>query len=271
MLVTGAMLISLITPALAVPATDAMLRPSWISGTDGSQSSAFMAKNIKSDRFPDKSTVIRDLTGKNPRTRDPEPDTPRVISGIGIIRFINLEGGFYGIITTSGEQYLPLNLPAGFRGDGIGVTFLALEEEGVATIFMWGTPVRIISMVRSGQDTPLLQGTWYLARYTDGLSNRVPIPGTRITADFNTRETIAGIAGCNHYFAGCKTTGTSLKIGPIGSTKMFCSSPEGTMQQENTYFYLLSQAASWSLQDGDLVIRNGAGNEILRYTRVFPG
>jgi heat shock protein HslJ len=264
-LVVGAILLWMMTPALAAPPTEAMTRPSWISGTQGDQISRFLAKNSKP--FPDKSTVIRDLTGENPRTRDPDPGTPGVISGTGTIRFINLEGGFYGIITPSGERYLPLNLPAGFGADGTEVTFTALTEEGVATISMWGTPVRIVSMVRTGQDKNLLQGTWYLTTYTEGSSQRAPIPGTQITADFTTRGTVTGTAGCNHYFAGCKATGSSLAVGVIGSTKIYCSSPEGAMQQEKAYFSLLSQAASWSLQNGDLVIRNGAGDEILRYTR----
>ena len=68
-----------------------------------------------------------------------------IISGTGTIKFISLEGGFYGIIADDGRRYLPLNLEKKFKKDGIKVKFKARLKH-VPTIYMWGVPVEILEM-----------------------------------------------------------------------------------------------------------------------------
>lgn len=75
-------------------------------------------------------------------------DHDPAISGTGVITYIDLEGGFYGIISGAGTRYLPLNLPEGFKTDGLTVTFTANPED-VMTIQQWGQPVRILSITES--------------------------------------------------------------------------------------------------------------------------
>ncbi len=69
-----------------------------------------------------------------------------VISEVGVVKFINLEGGFYGIVTDDGERYLPLNLPPDYRKDGLRVRFKAKVMENVKTIYMWGKPIKILEI-----------------------------------------------------------------------------------------------------------------------------
>ena len=58
----------------------------------------------------------------------------------GVVTYVDLEGGFYGIITTEGKKLDPTNLPERFREDGLRVHFQAREEkEGAVGIRMWGT------------------------------------------------------------------------------------------------------------------------------------
>ena len=52
-----------------------------------------------------------------------------VISTNGIIKYISLEDGFYGIITEKGEKYLPINLPEKFKKDGLRVWFKAKPKK----------------------------------------------------------------------------------------------------------------------------------------------
>ncbi len=78
--------------------------------------------------------------------------TEPAISGTGVITYIDLEGGFYGIITGKGTRYLPLNLAEEFKSDGLTVTFTATPED-VMTIQQWGQPVTILSI--SEYDSPL--------------------------------------------------------------------------------------------------------------------
>jgi hypothetical protein len=80
----------------------------------------------------------------------PEP----AITASGTVTYVDLEGGFYGIVASDGAHYLPLNLPADFREDGLSVTFEAEPEEDVATIQQWGTPVTILSIEGGGRAWP---------------------------------------------------------------------------------------------------------------------
>jgi len=69
----------------------------------------------------------------------------QIISATGTIKYIPLEGGFYGIITDKGEKYLPLNLPDEFKKDRLKVWFKARPKK-VATVYMWGKPIKILEI-----------------------------------------------------------------------------------------------------------------------------
>ncbi len=71
-------------------------------------------------------------------------DRPVVILGTGSIEFVNLEGGFYGIVADDDSKYLPLNLPAEFQNDGLRVSFELHVAKDTTTIQQWGIPVRIV-------------------------------------------------------------------------------------------------------------------------------
>lgn len=185
-------------------------------------------------------------------------------SGIGTVRFIELEGGFYGIITPEGDNYLPLNLPKEFQVDGLQVTFSAHEERDISTIAMWGKPVRIDSIALYGPQPGELSGSWSLV----SLDGEPLIPGTTITANFNSGQ-VTGAAGCNQYFASYSVAGTTLAIGGAGSTKMYCTSPEGVIEQEGLFLSLLQKASRYSLDEGKLVIRDVSGSSILVFASAL--
>lgn len=67
------------------------------------------------------------------------------IKGTGTVKYINLEGGFYGIITDNGKKIYPINLPNEYKTDGLRVKFKARILRNVTTQ-MWGTPVEIIEI-----------------------------------------------------------------------------------------------------------------------------
>ncbi len=61
----------------------------------------------------------------------------------GTVRWLELEGGFWGIETAQGKQLLPMTLPEEVQRDGLKVqgNFRLLKD--VMTIQMWGTPVDV--------------------------------------------------------------------------------------------------------------------------------
>lgn len=90
-----------------------------------------------------------------------------------------------------------------------------------------------------------------------------PLPGTLLTAFFED-GTVNGVAGCNNYFAAYEVDGSSIEIGPAGSTQAFCSEPEGVMEQEFAYLSLL-QSADHFERDGDRLTLSQGGNPIIVY------
>ena len=69
-----------------------------------------------------------------------------VVEEKGEIRYVDLEGGFYGIISYDGEKYDPVNLPNDFKIDGLHVRFRlrVLSEEN--SFHMWGKVVYLIEI-----------------------------------------------------------------------------------------------------------------------------
>ncbi len=68
------------------------------------------------------------------------------VQGKGTMKYLSMEGGFYGIDADSGAHYRPVNLPKEFARDGLRVRFCAEPLEGVMSFHMWGTPVEIVNM-----------------------------------------------------------------------------------------------------------------------------
>ena len=68
------------------------------------------------------------------------------ITGNGTITYIDLEGGFYGIIADDGEHYFPLDLDERYQVDGMRITFTGKVAHDTVTIQQWGIPVEIVAV-----------------------------------------------------------------------------------------------------------------------------
>jgi len=69
-----------------------------------------------------------------------------IVVGTGEIQHIDLEGGFYGIVSDDDEHYDPINLPDDFKEDGLLVSFKLAVLENQVSYHMWGEVVRIINI-----------------------------------------------------------------------------------------------------------------------------
>jgi len=67
-------------------------------------------------------------------------------SGTGTILYNNVEGGFFGIVTDDGNQYLPVSIPEDYKKNGTHVSFTFRPIHDSVTIFMWGSQVEIMSI-----------------------------------------------------------------------------------------------------------------------------
>ena len=77
----------------------------------------------------------------------PEPED--IVSGVGVVTYVDLEGGFYGIVVGDSTRYNPLNLDAAFQEDGLRVRFRGVLQTDVMTTQMWGTPLEILEITRT--------------------------------------------------------------------------------------------------------------------------
>ena len=62
----------------------------------------------------------------------------------GKVAHLQLGTGFWGIIDDNGQEWRPVNMPEQLKVEGKQVT-VAVKEVDDMSVFMWGTPVRIVS------------------------------------------------------------------------------------------------------------------------------
>lgn len=75
--------------------------------------------------------------------KEPEGD---LIEIIGIVKHINLEGGFFAIEADDGNKYNPIALPTEFKKDGIKVKIVARLKGDIASTRMYGKIIEIVSI-----------------------------------------------------------------------------------------------------------------------------
>lgn len=63
---------------------------------------------------------------------------------LGTVKHLPLATGTFGIVDDRGNEWLPVNMPEQLKKDGKKVR-VSIEETDAMTLFMWGTPVRILS------------------------------------------------------------------------------------------------------------------------------
>jgi heat shock protein HslJ len=112
---------------------------------------------------------------------------------------------------------------------------------------------------------PLVDTNWTLDSFIEGDAISSVISGTRITASFSADGSVAGIAGCNQYFAAYSRSGPSLSFSGVGSTKMFCTAPNGVMIQETRYLNAFASAKSYTIEKSQLTLLDVNGRGILSY------
>lgn len=71
-----------------------------------------------------------------------------VIVTTGTVQYVDLEGGFYGLVADDGTRYDPSGLPEEFEEDGLRVEFRVEPREGVLTTRMWGQVVDLKEIER---------------------------------------------------------------------------------------------------------------------------
>ena len=78
-----------------------------------------------------------------PKEEEVEPENLTIL---GFIKYVELEGGFFGIVTEEGAKYFPEYLEQDYKVDGLSVRVVAKPQEQILGIQMWGTPIEIVKI-----------------------------------------------------------------------------------------------------------------------------
>jgi len=137
-------------------------------------------------------------------------DTRRTVAANGTVTYVDLEGGFYGIVADDGRHYLPLGLDERWQVDGMNVTFVAEVQENTMTIQQWGRPVEVLAIDTAGNATFVaktgtvtyidLEGGFYgivaddgMPYLPSGLAEDYRVDGLRLTFVAEVQEGVATI------------------------------------------------------------------------------
>lgn len=130
-----------------------------------------------------------------------------------------------------------------------------------------GNPTQVdLQLVRevegSGSETRNLRGSaWRL----DDLGGAGILESVEATLEFSEDGKVSGSGSCNRFFGSAEISGQSIKLGPLGSTRMSCV--EAVMNQEAKYLGALQHAERFTLEGPILLIYHKGTEKPLRFMR----
>jgi len=63
----------------------------------------------------------------------------------GHVKYLDFEGGFWGIVGDDGKEYRPVSMPNQLKHDGEAVEVTVRPVEEGMSMHMWGEPVKVIA------------------------------------------------------------------------------------------------------------------------------
>jgi heat shock protein HslJ len=109
---------------------------------------------------------------------------------------------------------------------------------------------------------PLANTGWVATSLYGG----APLPEAVPNLFFYDDGRVAAFAGCNNYSGSYWVSGSSISIGPLAGGLMACA--ENVMRQEANYLNAIQSAVSFEASLDTLILRDGFGQEIARFTRL---
>jgi heat shock protein HslJ len=77
---------------------------------------------------------------------------------------------------------------------------------------------------------------------------------------------VGAFGGCNNFSGSYFISGSSISIGPLSGTQIACS--PAITAQEQVYLNALQSAITFQINAGELILRDGSGQEVARFTRI---
>lgn len=125
-----------------------------------------------------------------------------------------------------------------------------------------GADLAVLSAAGAVQGS--IEGSWQLAEIVQG--DMVALIASDAVVVFGADGSLTGSTGCNNLMSDYAVEGSSLKIGPVATTKMACK--DGSAQQtEAALLAALEAATAWQISpDGWLVLLDAQGMMLAGFT-----
>ena len=111
-----------------------------------------------------------------------------------------------------------------------------------------------------------LYGRTWIAQEMFGEPAAEGVESTLVVAD---NGKVSGNTGCNGYFGSVILDEAAMSFGNLGSTRIAC--PEPAMGQERRLLRALDRTRGYLVQDGDLLLVDGAGVTLIRFREDAEG
>jgi heat shock protein HslJ len=153
-----------------------------------------------------------------------------------------------------------------------GASSFRIEGDILTILDSNGKAILAYSRIPPGVLTPapLTGTTWYLNSFVDATGN-IWTPGAMFPISLQLADDgkLNGNAGCNNYFGSYTLSGSTISIGTLGTTVMFCGEP-GVMDLETTYLAVLPLMNLYTVSGNQLTLSDGTGKVTIIYDTI-PG
>jgi len=111
-------------------------------------------------------------------------------------------------------------------------------------------------------------GLWGTAWRLEDLGGAGVLDNVEATLEFPETGKVAGTASCNRFFGSAEIGGGTIKLSPLGTTRMAC--PEAVMNQEGKYLKALEDAERFTVDGRALLVYSKEMETPLRFVRKEP-
>jgi putative lipoprotein len=141
---------------------------------------------------------------------------------------------------------------------------ILFETPSPTKVITRGSPTTVSLMTKGrGGNTEGPTGLVGTAWRLEDLAGAGVIDNAQATLEFLDGGKIAGRGSCNRFFGTVEISGSSLRLGPIGSTKMACAT--AVMDQETKYLKALQDAERFQRDGSALLVFSKGSDRPLRF------
>lgn len=126
--------------------------------------------------------------------------------------------------------------------------------------------VSLAGCTSQSEDTRIPEvNLWIVIQSNEGAGLTDVVPGTELSLQLGADAIGTGSAGCNNFSGGYEIDDNTITFGPLSTTSKACPSPDGVMEQENTYFSALDNTANYVIVGNKMKFTEAIENVLIEF------